>query len=85
MVTATLSESSSSKTAKKIPYKIKDMSLAEWGRKEIEIAENEMPGLMALRAKYGETKPLRGAGMVACRAIVSSARNLMGWPSCLAS
>ena len=66
MVTATLSESSSSKTAKKIPYKIKDMSLAEWGRKEIEIAENEMPGLMALRAKYGETKPLRGARIAGC-------------------
>ncbi|UQZ90165.1 adenosylhomocysteinase [Deltaproteobacteria bacterium Smac51] len=42
-------------------YKVADLSLAEWGRKEINIAETEMPGLMALRAKYGETKPLKGA------------------------
>jgi len=44
-----------------LKYKIADMSLAEWGRKEIEIAEKEMPGLMALREKYGLTKPLKGA------------------------
>jgi adenosylhomocysteinase len=44
-----------------IPYKVADISLAEWGRKEIEIAQHEMPGLMALRAKYGKTKPLAGA------------------------
>ncbi|MFA7139372.1 MAG: adenosylhomocysteinase [Bacteroidales bacterium] len=44
-----------------IPYKIKDISLAEFGRKEIEIAEKEMPGLMALRQKYGPSKPLAGA------------------------
>ena len=42
-------------------YKIKDLSLAEWGRKEIEIAEKEMPGLMSLREKYGKSKPLKGA------------------------
>ncbi|MDX8377570.1 MAG: adenosylhomocysteinase [Mariprofundales bacterium] len=42
-------------------YKIADMSLADWGRKELGIAETEMPGLMALRAKYGEEKPLKGA------------------------
>lgn len=42
-------------------YKIKDISLAEWGRKEIKLAEHEMPGLMALRKKYGKTKPLKGA------------------------
>jgi len=42
-------------------YKVKDLSLAEWGRKEVELAEAEMPGLMALRAKYGRTKPLSGA------------------------
>ncbi|MBT4935558.1 adenosylhomocysteinase [Candidatus Woesearchaeota archaeon] len=42
-------------------YKIKDISLAEWGRKEISIAEKEMPGLMALREKYGVSKPLQGA------------------------
>ena len=44
-----------------LPYKVADMSLAEFGRKEIEIAEHEMPGLMALRKKYGEQKPLKGA------------------------
>ena len=41
-------------------YKIKDIELAEFGRKEIEIAEHEMPGLMALREKYGASKPLQG-------------------------
>ena len=44
-----------------IPYKVADMSLAGWGRKEIEIAEHEMPGLMAVRRKYGPQKPLKGA------------------------
>jgi adenosylhomocysteinase len=42
-------------------YKVADMALADWGRKEIDLAENEMPGLMALRAEYGGKKPLRGA------------------------
>ena len=42
-------------------YRIKDIALADWGRKEIEIAEKEMPGLMALRSKYGAEKPLKGA------------------------
>src|SRR5579863_1528379 len=49
-----------------LPYKVKDMSLSEWGRKEIELAENEMPGLMALRKKYGATKPLAGARIAGC-------------------
>ena len=44
-----------------LPYKVKDMSLADWGRKEIELAEAEMPGLMALRKKYAATQPLKGA------------------------
>ena len=44
-----------------LPYKVTDMSLADFGRKEIELAEKEMPGLMALRAKYGKEKPLQGA------------------------
>ncbi len=47
-------------------YKVKDISLASWGRKEISIAETEMPGLMALRAEYGESKPLSGARIVGC-------------------
>ncbi|HEY0134385.1 MAG TPA: adenosylhomocysteinase, partial [Nannocystis sp.] len=42
-------------------FKVADMSLAEWGRKEIELAEKEMPGLMSLRSKYGAEKPLKGA------------------------
>ena len=50
----------------KLPYKVADISLAEWGRKEIELAENEMPGLMALREKYGKTKPLAGAHITGC-------------------
>jgi len=44
-----------------MPYKVKDMNLAEWGRKEIEIAEKEMPGLMSLRQKFGKIKPLKGS------------------------
>ncbi|HLF18107.1 MAG TPA: adenosylhomocysteinase [Candidatus Omnitrophota bacterium] len=47
-------------------YKIKDLSLAEWGRKEIEIAEAEMPGLMALREEFGSKKPLKGARITGC-------------------
>ncbi|MDR0337549.1 MAG: adenosylhomocysteinase [Planctomycetaceae bacterium] len=49
-----------------LPYKIADMNLAEWGRKEIQLAENEMPGLMALRKKYAATQPLRGARIAGC-------------------
>ncbi len=47
-------------------YKVKDMSLADWGRKEIVIAESEMPGLMALRRDYGNSKPLKGARIAGC-------------------
>nr|XP_002126235.1 adenosylhomocysteinase [Ciona intestinalis] len=50
----------------KAAYKVADMSLAEFGRKEIEIAENEMPGLMSLRKMYGESKPLKGARIAGC-------------------
>ena len=49
-----------------MPYKVKDMSLADWGRKEIQLAEAEMPGLMSLRAEYGESKPLKGARIAGC-------------------
>ncbi|MHB0957261.1 MAG: adenosylhomocysteinase [Pirellulaceae bacterium] len=51
---------------KKLPYKVKDISLADWGRREIMLAENEMPGLMALREKYGTSKPLTGARVAGC-------------------
>jgi adenosylhomocysteinase len=47
-------------------YKVKDINLADWGRKEIELAEAEMPGLMALREQYGESKPLKGARIAGC-------------------
>ena len=49
-----------------VDYKVKDLSLAEWGRKEIELAEAEMPGLMALRHEYGPSKPLSGARIAGC-------------------
>ncbi|RMF04040.1 MAG: adenosylhomocysteinase [Bacteroidetes bacterium] len=49
-----------------LKYKVKDISLADWGRKEIELAEAEMPGLMALREQYGKTKPLAGARIAGC-------------------
>ncbi len=49
-----------------IPYKVKDISLAEWGRKEITLAEAEMPGLMEIRKEYGPSKPLKGARVAGC-------------------
>lgn len=49
-----------------LPFKVKDMSLADWGRKEIRLAEAEMPGLMALREQYGAQKPLTGARIAGC-------------------
>ncbi len=53
-------------TQEQLKYKVKDISLAEWGRKEIELAEAEMPGLMALRQQYGKDKPLNGARIAGC-------------------
>jgi adenosylhomocysteinase len=52
--------------SKFIPYKVKDISLAEWGRREITLAEAEMPGLMALREEFGASKPLAGARIAGC-------------------
>ena len=54
------------KEVTKLPYKVKDISLADWGRKEISLAEAEMPGLMALREEYGDSKPLKGARIAGC-------------------
>jgi adenosylhomocysteinase len=54
------------KTLPYVAYKVKDISLADWGRKEIELAEAEMPGLMALRKEYGSQKPLKGARIAGC-------------------
>ncbi len=53
-------------TSTYVPYKVKDIALAEWGRKEIRLAEAEMPGLMALRAEYGPSQPLKGARVAGC-------------------
>ncbi|MDC1022409.1 adenosylhomocysteinase [Schleiferiaceae bacterium] len=53
-------------TTQYVPYKVKDMSLAEWGRTEIKLAEAEMPGLMALREEYGASKPLKGSRIAGC-------------------
>lgn len=56
----------STKTETYIPYKVKDISLADWGRKEIELAEAEMPGLMSLREEYKDEQPLKGARIAGC-------------------
>ncbi len=53
-------------TEKQMKYKVKDISLAEWGRKEIRLAEDEMPGLMSLRKEFGASKPLKGARIAGC-------------------
>jgi adenosylhomocysteinase len=55
-----------SKTSQRLPYKVKDINLAEWGRKEILLAEKEMPGLMALREEFGKEQPLKGARIAGC-------------------
>ena len=52
--------------AEKTAYKVKDLSLADWGRKEINLAEAEMPGLMALREEFGQSKPLKDARIAGC-------------------
>src|SRR5574343_487885 len=56
----------STQTLPYVAYKVKDINLAAWGRKEIELAEAEMPGLMALRAEYGASQPLKGARIAGC-------------------
>ncbi|RKN83150.1 adenosylhomocysteinase [Ulvibacterium marinum] len=56
----------STKTISYVPYKVKDISLADWGRKEIELAEAEMPGLMSLREEYKDEQPLKGARIAGC-------------------
>ena len=55
-----------STTTQYVPYKVKDISLAEWGRKEITLAEAEMPGLMAIREEFGPSQPLKGARIAGC-------------------
>ncbi|MGZ3598099.1 MAG: adenosylhomocysteinase, partial [Syntrophales bacterium] len=80
------------KLVKNLPYKVADIALAGWGRKEIELAENEMPGLMAVRSKYGPKKPLKGlkiAGSlhmtIQTAMLIESLKELGGdirWASC---
>ena len=75
-----------------LPYKVADMSLAEFGRKEIEIAEHEMPGLMAVRQKYDAQRPLKGASSTGSFHVTLQTADLMGtlvalgandrWASC---
>jgi len=55
-----------SETKTQLPYKVKDISLSEWGRKEIKLAEAEMPGLMSIRKEYGPSQPLKGARIAGC-------------------
>ncbi len=57
---------SNTKTSPAEKFKVKDLSLAEWGRKEIKLAEVEMPGLMSIRAEYGDSQPLKGARIAGC-------------------
>src|SRR5438034_2787421 len=76
----------------KLSNKVKDISLAEWGRKEIRLAEAEMPGLMAIRKEYGAKKPLKGARISGClhmtiqTAVLIETLQLLGasvrWSSC---
>src|SRR4051812_29862237 len=64
-MTATLTEApKATKTAKGLEFKVRDLSLADWGRKEILLAEQEMPGLMAVRAEYAKAQPLKGLKIV---------------------
>lgn len=75
-----------------IAFKVKDIALSDWGRKEIELAEAEMPGLMAIRAEYGKTKPLKGARIAGClhmtiqTAVLIETLKMLGaevaWSSC---
>ena len=53
-------------TQEKLAYKVKDITLADYGRKEIRLAEAEMPGLMALREEFGKSKPLAGSRIAGC-------------------
>ena len=94
MNVATTPTSATAATASsgRLPFKVADISLAEWGRKEIRIAEKEMPGLMALRAKYAVSQPLKGARIAGClhmtiqTAVLIETLKILGadvtWTSC---
>src|SRR3989344_3896394 len=66
MTTATLKESKKMAKTNKADYKVKDIALAQWGRKEVRVAETEMPGLMALREEFAGKQPLKGARIAGC-------------------
>ncbi|MDO8675926.1 MAG: adenosylhomocysteinase [Candidatus Omnitrophota bacterium] len=66
MTTATLKESKKMAKTNKADYKVKDIALAQWGRKEVRVAETEMPGLMALRKEFAGKQPLKGARIAGC-------------------
>ena len=59
-------ELAKTKKVEQSPYKVKDISLSDWGRKEIALAEAEMPGLMSIRQEYAYSKPLEGARIAGC-------------------
>jgi adenosylhomocysteinase len=87
-----MSELNVKNDVKFIPYKVKDLSLADWGRKEIKLAEAEMPGLMTLREEYKNEKPLKGARIAGClhmtiqtAVLIETLRDLgaaVNWSSC---
>ena len=72
MTTAVITEHAfeASKKAGREPFKVKDLSLADWGRKEIRLAEQEMPGLMAVREEYAAKQPLKGAKIIDRKSVV---------------
>jgi adenosylhomocysteinase len=96
--TVGVGQSVSQRKATRVPtqdggsYHVADIGLADWGRKEIDIAETEMPGLMALRAEYGSEQPLRGARVAGClhmtiqtAVLIETLRHLgaeVTWTSC---
>jgi adenosylhomocysteinase len=85
----------STKTMTYVPYKVKNIELADWGRKEIELAEAEMPGLMSLREEYKNEQPLKGARIAGClhmtiqTAVLIETLQALGaevtWSSCIYS
>ena len=87
-----MSDTIAKNNVKYVPFKVKDISLAEWGRKEISLAEAEMPGLMALREEYKNQKPLEGARIAGClhmtiqTAVLIETLRILGaevtWSSC---
>src|SRR5512141_1157973 len=72
-----------SETKTQLPYKVKDISLGEWGRKEIKLAEAEMPGLMSTRKEYGPSQPLKGARIAGSLHMTIQTARLIATPHAL--